>query len=201
MVNKICKKIVLTGGQCAGKTEVLQHIKKHFSNLGYEVYIVNEMATILMLGGITPKKLGKEFEELIINMELEMRKTYEKAISISKDRKSLIVFDRGPIDTMMAISREEFDEIIKKFGTTYEEVINSYDVVVHMETVAKKFPEMYTSDNNEARLQSIADSISNENRLLEAYKVHPNRVIISACEDFNEKIKNVLSHIEKIIGY
>ena len=199
MANKICKKIVLTGGQCAGKTEVLQHIKKHFSNLGYEVYIVNEMATILMQGGIIPKRVGKEFEELIIHMELEMRRTYEKAISISKDTKSLIVFDRGPIDTMMAINREEFDELIKKFKKTYKDIIDSYDQVIHMETVAKKFPEMYTSSNNAARLQTIADAISNENRLLEAYKAHPNRVIISACEDFNEKIKNVLSQIEKII--
>ena len=132
-------------------------------------------------------------------MKTERRRTYEKAISISKDTKSLIVFDRGPIDTMMAINREEFDELIKKFKKTYKDIIDSYDQVIHMETVAKKFPEMYTSSNNAARLQTIADSISNENRLLEAYKAHPNRVIISACEDFNEKIKNVLSQIEKII--
>ena len=33
MDNKICKKIVLTGGACGGKTESLKYIKEYFQNL------------------------------------------------------------------------------------------------------------------------------------------------------------------------
>ena len=85
MNNDKCKKIVLTGGACGGKTEALPFIKEHFTKLGYDVYIVSEMATILMLGGITAQKVGgKKFQELAIGMQIEMEKTYEKAISLSE---------------------------------------------------------------------------------------------------------------------
>lgn len=51
------KKIVLTGGACAGKTESLKYIKDYFTIKGYNVYTVSEMATILIPGGITAQKL------------------------------------------------------------------------------------------------------------------------------------------------
>ncbi len=47
-------------------------------------------------------------------MQLEIQKTYERAISLSEDNKNLIIFDRCPIDAMMFIYREEFDEIVGK---------------------------------------------------------------------------------------
>ena len=58
MNNNNITKIVLTGGSCAGKTECLNPLKEHFSQRGYSVYIVNEMATELILGGINPGKIG-----------------------------------------------------------------------------------------------------------------------------------------------
>lgn len=200
MNDKICKKIVLTGGACGGKTESLPFIKKHFSDLGYDVYVVNEMATILILGGITAQKVGgKNFQELVIKMQLEIQKTYERAISLSENNKNLIIFDRCPIDAMMFIDREEFDEIVNKFNTTYEDILNSYDGIIHMEAVAKKFPKLYTSDNNEARRDEGLHTIETDNRLLEAYKNHPKRIMVNSCKDFNEKIKNIIKQIEEML--
>lgn len=200
MNDKICKKIVLTGGACGGKSESLPFIKEHFCKLGYDVYVVNEMATILILGGITAQKVGgKNFQELVIRMQLEVQKTYEKAISLSENNKNLIIFDRCPIDAMMFINREEFDEIANKFNTTYEDILNSYDGIIHMEAIAKRFPELYTSDNNKARRDEGLHTIETDNRLLEAYKNHPKRIIVNSCKDFNEKITNVIEQIEKML--
>lgn len=199
MNDKVCKKIVLTGGACGGKTESLKYIKEHFLKSGYDVYIVSEMATILILGGITPQKVGgKYFQELVIKMQIEIEQTFEKAISLSDNVKNLIIFDRSPIDAMMFIDREDFDEIANKFNTTYENILNSYDGIIHMEAVAKTFPELYTSDNNKARREDFELTINTDNRLLEAYKEHSNRVIIKSYKDFNEKIKNTIKAIEKI---
>lgn len=200
MKDKICKKIVLTGGACGGKSESLSYINKHFTELGYDVYIVSEMATILILGGITAQKVGvKNFQELVIKMQLEMQKIYERAVELSEKEKSLIIFDRCPIDAMMFINRKEFDEIINKFSITYEDILNSYDGVIHMEAVAKKFPQLYTSNNNKARLDEGLHTIDTDNRLLEAYESHHKRIIVNSCIDFNEKITNVINKIEKII--
>lgn len=200
MNDKICKKIVLTGGACGGKTESLSYIKEHFSKLGYDVYIVSEMATILILGGITPQKVGgKNFQELVIKMQIEMQETFEQAISLSNNNKNLIIFDRSPIDAMMFISREEFDDIASKFDTTYEDILNSYSGIIHLEAVAKKFPELYTSANNKARRDEAMHTIQTDDKLIEAYKNHSNRVIVDSCENFNQKVKNVIAEIEKIL--
>lgn len=41
------KKIVLTGGPCAGKTTALVRIIEHFSGLGYKVFTIPEVPTCL----------------------------------------------------------------------------------------------------------------------------------------------------------
>jgi len=40
------KRIVLTGGPCAGKTTALVRIIDHFSNLGFKVFCVPEVPTM-----------------------------------------------------------------------------------------------------------------------------------------------------------
>lgn len=68
-----------------------------------------------------------------------------------------------------------------------------------MEAVAKKFLELYTSDDNKARQDEALNTIETDNRLLEAYKNHPKRIIINSSKDFNEKINNVIEKIEEIL--
>ena len=45
------KKIVLTGGPCAGKTTALVRIVEHFSNPGFTVFTVPEVPTMYSQGG------------------------------------------------------------------------------------------------------------------------------------------------------
>lgn len=199
MKNKICKKILLTGGTCAGKTESLSFIKEYFSKQGYDVYIVNETATMLILGGITAPKVGESnFQELLIKMQLETEKIYERAIELSINNKNLIIYDRGPIDAMMYLDRTELEKILNKFNTTYDRVLNNYDGIIHMETVAKGLPELYTF-NNKARRDEGNDTINIDNKILEAYKTHPKRFIINSYEDFKDKIKKLIEKMEEIL--
>lgn len=41
------KKIVLTGGPCAGKTTALVKVIEHFSSLGYKVFTIPEVLRCL----------------------------------------------------------------------------------------------------------------------------------------------------------
>jgi len=53
------KRIVLTGGPCAGKTTALVRIIEHFSNLGFKVFTVPEVPTMYSQGGwsyLTPNR-------------------------------------------------------------------------------------------------------------------------------------------------
>lgn len=45
------KKIVLTGGPCAGKTTALVKVIEHFSSLGYKVFTIPEVPTMFTQAG------------------------------------------------------------------------------------------------------------------------------------------------------
>ena len=45
------KRIVLTGGPCAGKTTALVRVTEYFSNLGYKVFTVPEVPTMITQSG------------------------------------------------------------------------------------------------------------------------------------------------------
>ena len=56
---KEIKKIVLTGGPCAGKTTALVKIVDYFSNYGYKVFTIPEVPTIYSQAGwnfLTPNR-------------------------------------------------------------------------------------------------------------------------------------------------
>ena len=56
------------------------------------VYIVNEIATMLILGGITAPKVGESnFQELLIKMQLETEKIYAYTITYSKIYNNIFV--------------------------------------------------------------------------------------------------------------
>ena len=88
---------------------------------------------------------------------------------------------------------------MNKFNTTYDKVLNNYDAIIHMETVAKMLPELYTFDNNKARRDEGNNTINNDNKILEAYKTHHKRLIINSCEDFKDKINNLIEKMEEIL--
>ena len=50
----LVSKIVLTGGACGGKTTALAAIEQELTDIGYKVYILDEVATRLISSGIKP---------------------------------------------------------------------------------------------------------------------------------------------------
>ena len=92
------KKIVLTGGPCAGKTTALQSIVEEFEEKGFNIYIVPEAATLLINMGIKP--FGRnalaniDFQKKIFDISLKLEKmAIETANKSNKD--SIILYDRG----------------------------------------------------------------------------------------------------------
>lgn len=85
MKNKIIK-IVITGGPCAGKTTALSKIEKTFTELGYSVLFVPEVATEMITNGITPYKCKKNkyFQENLIKLQLAKEEIFESSARILK---------------------------------------------------------------------------------------------------------------------
>lgn len=191
--------VVLTGGSCAGKTECLNPLREYFKEKGYSVYIVNEMATELILGGINPGKIGGNlFQDITVKMQLELEAAYTRAAKKNSNEKSLIILERAPIDAMAYISLEEIQEIFRKYGTSYEELLSRYDAVFCLETIAKKFPELYCK-NNKARQEDLENAIALDDRIKEVWNKHRRFNFIEATEKMDEKINKLITGIERII--
>ena len=52
LIMKDIKRIVLTGGPCAGKTTALVRVIEHFSSLGFKVFTIPEVPTMFTQAGM-----------------------------------------------------------------------------------------------------------------------------------------------------
>lgn len=187
------KKILITGGACAGKTTVLEIIKNYLINNNYNVNIIEEVPTRLIYDGITPDKIGKmKFQELIIKTQIDNERNC--------NYDGVVILDGSPIDSMKFITREEFDAFAEKYNTNFEKIINGYDGIIFLETVAKDFPELYSNENNKARLTDIATAVIRNDKLFNIYNSSSKIYLIKPDIDIEVKKKNVINVITKILG-
>ena len=95
------KKIVLTGGPCAGKTTALVKVIDHFSSLGFKVFTIPEVPTMFAQAGMDYLTSNHEFfyqgEIATLQEQLGLE---DKFIQIAQTVKepAVIVCDRGAMD-------------------------------------------------------------------------------------------------------
>lgn len=183
-----------------GKTSTIEYAKKYFENKGYDIFIVNEVPTMLLNNGFNSKRCGKiNFLELIVKIELYLGNILEKEANDSGNENKIMFFDKCPIDNLAFIDRDELDSILNKLSTSYSEIINSYDLIIHLETIAKEYPELYTNETNNNRTLDKELAIKRNDRLLEAYSSSKNRIIINGYKDIKCKQEKVIKEIERIL--
>lgn len=203
---EIAAKIVLTGGPCGGKTTALSKIEEHFTELGYKVCIVGESATEVMRSGI--KCIGEQaldlfsFQELLLKYQLFKEKMYIDAVNkLNIKEKCIIIFDRGVMDNNAYLGNEQFDYMIQKNNYTKLNLLDRYDLVIHLVTAALGAESFYTLENNEVRSEkNLSDAIAADYRTLNAWRAHSNLLVVDNSNDFETKIASVISSIENQLG-
>jgi len=202
--DKSLYKIVLTGGPCAGKTTALARLEEYLIEKGFHVFIVSESATELIKGGARP--FGKnaidivEYQKLILDYQLSKERIYENASFLNGSNKNVIIYDRGVLDNKAYINQSIFDEILSELGLSEIDLMDNYDMVIHMVTAADGKSEHYTLANNEARTESIEQAIELDKKTLNAWMGHQNLKIIDNSTEFDEKINRVLDCVNSLVG-
>lgn len=198
---KEIKKIVLTGGPCAGKTTAMSWIQNNFEKQGYKVLFIPEAATTLINGGITPweARTVKEFQRLLIKMQIEHERDFEESIEFLPYEKILIVCDRGLLDSRAYMEEEEFQECLKENGITYEEAKERYDACFHLVTAAKGAADAYNLDNA-ARTETKEQAIQLDEKTLCAWIGHSHLRVIDNSTDFDTKMIRLMKEISNVLG-
>ncbi len=202
------KKIVLTGGPCAGKTTALVRIIEYFSNFGYKVFAVPEVPTLYSQGGwnyLTPnRQLYYEGERCILETQLVLEDSFTRLAEVCT-KPVLIVCDRGTMDISAYMKPEEWEEITRSIGTDSAELRERYDAVFHLVSAADGAEQYYTTATNAIRYEKADEEglrIAREldKKVIRAWTGHSHLRVINNHDDFDRKMNRVLKEISSVLG-
>ena len=203
------KRIVLTGGPCAGKTTALVRIREHFSNLGYKVFTVPEVPTMITQTGwnylTDNKKFYYEGELVILQLQLALEDSVQRmAETVAPDTPCVIICDRGTMDISTYIPREMWEELAQKVGYTTDELRDRYDAVLHLVTAADGAEEFYTTETNanryeQANEEGLRIARMLDHKVFDAWFTHPHVRVIDNSSDFDLKLNRVLTEISQVL--
>lgn len=202
------KKIVLTGGPCAGKTTALVKIVEYFSGMGYKVFTIPEVPTLFSIGGwnyLTPnRQLYYQGERAILETQLALKDQF-MALAEVCTKPVLIVCDRGALDISAYIKPEEWEEITQMAGSDSESLRKRYDAVLHLVSAADGAEQYYTTATNATRYEKADEEglrLAREldKKVINAWSGHSHLRVINNHDDFNAKLSRVIQEISNVLG-
>ena len=196
------KRIVLTGGPCAGKTTALVKIIEHFSSLGYKVFIIPEVPTLFSQAGMDYLTDNSAFfyegEKATLEMQIALEDKFTR-IAETIGEPTIIVCDRGTMDISAYMKPEMWDEITAGVGTCSEKLRARYDAVLHLVSAADGAEQFYTTANNAERTEGLELAREVDKKVIQAWSEHPYLRVINNHENFDTKINRVIQEISNIL--
>lgn len=183
-------KVVVTGGPSGGKTTLIEALKKNF---GAAVKIVPEAASILYKGGFPRIKSYDGFFHAQKAIYFTQKEIEELRSKTHPD--ALIVCDRGSLDALAYWPDTDINFFDTVFTTRTKE-IDRYDWVIHLDTATE--PDYDSS--NEVRTESFHEALSLNEKIKKSWSDHPQRIIITADNDFYAKMRKATLVIEAILN-
>ncbi len=170
------RRVVLTGGPGAGKTAVLELIRRSFCE---HVKVLPESAGIVFGGGFPRSgaaELLKPAQRAIFHVQREL-----EAIG-DVGNPAIVLCDRGTVDGSAYWPGP--DELWSAVGTTLAEQLRRYDAVIHLRTPAL---DHGYDHRNPLRIESAQQAAAIDGRIAQAWEGHPRRFVVDAAPDFLSK--------------
>ena len=176
-------KIVLTGGPCAGKTTVINQIRKELSK-DYYIVTIPETATELINSGILPdnnKEHTLKFQEIVLFSQMlkecnaleYLESLKQNNIDFIKQKKGMIIlYDRGIMDNRAYLSHQDYNDLLAHNELNELEVMDRYDLVIDLISTATTKPEVYGL--NGVRYETIEEAAYKDELTSGAWLLHRN---------------------------
>lgn len=202
------KKIVLTGGPCAGKTTAMVRIIEHFTSLGFKVFTIPEIPTIFSQAGMNyltdNKGLFYEGEKATLELQLGFEDRFMR-MAAECHEPTIVVCDRGAMDISAYMQPEMWEEITAAVGTNTQELRQRYDAVLHLVSAADGAEQFYTTATNSVRYEQMNEeglrmARELDKKVIKAWTGHPHLRVINNHEDFNKKLNRVILEISHVLG-
>jgi predicted ATPase len=181
--------VVLTGGPGAGKTAVLEVLRRR--DLCEHVALLPESASIVFSGGF-PRRDGdvarRSAQRAIFHVQRELER-----LAIDEGRIALALCDRGTLDGAVYWPGS-VDSFFEELGTTRKAELSRYAAVIHLRS-----PSLARGYNhqNPVRIESPEEAATIDARLEALWSEHPRRTIIDSTDDFLAKLRRALVAIQR----
>ena len=155
------KRVVLTGGPGAGKTAVLEMMRK---TLCQHVQVVPEAASVVFGGGfprVDAAAARRAAQRAIFYVQREL-----EAAVVAQDV-AIALCDRGTVDGSAYWSGD--GELWREVDTTLDEQLGRYAAVIHLRTPAL---ERGYNHRNPLRIESAVEAAALDARIADAWAKH-----------------------------
>jgi predicted ATPase len=178
--------VVLTGGPGAGKTAVLEVVRRAFCE---HIAVLPESATVLFGGGFPrhDTDAGRRGAQRAI---FQVQRSMEEMCR-EEGRVAMALCDRGTLDGL-AYWPGGIDAACDALGIRREEELARYQAVVHLRTPAAG--QGY-DHSNPVRRESATEAAALDARVLAAWEGHPHRIVVESQEDFLRKLARAVEAI------
>ena len=171
--------VVLTGGPGAGKTAVLEVVRRDFCE---HIAVLPEAASILFGGGF-PRQDGRAAQRAAQRAIYHVQHELERMV-LEERRAAVALCDRGTLDGL-AYWNDPSESYLAQVGTSLEAELKRYAAVIHLRTPAEQGGY---NRRNPVRTEDARQAAALDERILAAWSAHPRRYVVESTPDFMTKL-------------
>jgi len=198
--------IALTGGPCSGKSSILAVIRDRLRKRGMQVITVPEYATHFFANsdGFQVDWVGTQKEHGLQDVLLRFQMMQEdmfKEYGALNSKPCVLIYDRAVIDQKVFTSPEIWEAALRKNNVTERQLLDRYDMVVHLATCAKVGDyEWGPGSNNPGRYHSPEEAAKLDKTCEDVYREHRQLRMVPHCDSFQDKVEGVMKYLEDALG-
>jgi len=205
-------KIVITGGPVGGKSEAIKFARKRLHEMGYRVFVIEEIATQWFATGFNDiGKIRESAFETYCNIESEIVleclqeiNRYERLAKLMPREKFVLLIDRGPMDAAAYMPRDYFMAVLEQNRFSLCDARDNFDGVMHMVSTADGAEEVWLKAmkdmQNDARWETSPEQTRTlDKRTQQVWVGTPHLRVIDNSTDFNGKVERLWKAVLHIL--
>lgn len=199
--------IVLTGGPCSGKSSILAVIRDRLRKRGMQVITVPEYATHFFANsdGFQVEWVGTQKEHGLQDVLLRFQMMQEdmfKEYGALNSKPCVLICDRAVLDQkVFCSSNEVWESALRKNNVTERQLLDRYDMVMHLATCAKVGDyEWGPGSNNPGRYHSPEEAAKLDKTCEEVYHGHRQLRVVPHADKFQDKVEQVMKYLEDALA-
>lgn len=181
--------VALTGGPGAGKTAVLEVVRRVFCQ---HVLVLPEAASIVFGGGFprrSSEAARRAAQRAIYHVQVELQR-----LAVEEAAAALVLCDRGTLDGLAYWPGSEAS-FFADLATDRAAELGRYDAVIHLHTP----PESGYNHRNPLRIESSDEAALLDERIVAAWAGHPRRLFVGSADRFTDKLGETVERVRELV--